>query len=93
MKYINKGDSDMGIQVKWIDADTTSEYSSEQMELSIRFDEPTDEEKQIYFALKKKVHSLGKRKKQHKRSNVVVEADDHVPQQKKRSEHDLVVKA
>jgi len=46
MEYTNKADSDMGIQVKWIDADTTSEYTSEKMELSIRFDEPTDEEKQ-----------------------------------------------
>ena len=33
------------------------------MELAIRFDEPTDEEKQMYSTLKRKVKMLGNRKK------------------------------
>jgi hypothetical protein len=64
MKYTKKGKSNMGIQIKWIEADTTSEYTSEEMELAIRFDEPTDEEKQMYSVLKRKVRMLGNRKKQ-----------------------------
>ena len=53
----------MGIQVKWIKADTTSEYTLEQMKRAIRFDEPTTEEKQLYPALKRKVNMSGNRKK------------------------------
>ncbi len=63
-KYTNKGNSNVGIQIEWKTGNTISEYTSKQMDLAIRFDEPTDEEKQIYPALKKKVKTLGNRKKQ-----------------------------
>jgi hypothetical protein len=78
MKYTKKGENNMGIQIKWIEADTTSEYSSEQMELAIRFDEPTDEEKQMYSALKRKVKMLGNRKKPKIRPTAVHEAPPSV---------------
>jgi hypothetical protein len=64
MKYTNKGNSNVGIQIEWTTGNMISEYTSKQMDLAIRFDEPTDEEKQIYPALKKKVKTLGNRKKQ-----------------------------
>jgi len=64
MEYINKGNGNMGIQVKWIEADTTSEYTSEEMELAIRFDEPTTEERQMHPALRRKAKMSGNRKKQ-----------------------------
>jgi hypothetical protein len=47
------------------------------MELAIRFDEPTDEEKQIYFAMKRKVKALGNgEKRQESESNEESESSD-----------------
>ena len=47
IKYINKENSNMGIRVKWTQGNMIAEYTSEQMKLSIRFNEPTDEEKKL----------------------------------------------
>ena len=71
MKYTNKGNSNVGIQIEWKTGNKVSEYTSEQMKLAIRFDEPTDEEKQMYSVLKTKVNMSGNRKKQKQMLNAV----------------------
>jgi hypothetical protein len=63
LNYTHGTDDEVGINLLWKATNETNEYIMDDLELAIRFDKPTDEEKQLHRALEKKVRSPRKRKK------------------------------